>query len=154
MKKTKICLAASSGGHYEQILMLKPLLDKYDGFILTERTKYNTKENNIKIRHVLQVNRKEKSCFFRLLINILISLYIYVKERPNIVISTGVLAMIPMCMIAKLLGGKIIFIESFAKITSPTETGKFLYKFADKFYIQWESMQKFYPNAEYLGGIY
>ena len=74
MKKTKICLAASSGGHYEQILMLKPLLDKYDGFILTERTKYNTKENNIKIRHVLQVNRKEKSCFFRLLINILISL--------------------------------------------------------------------------------
>ena len=41
-----------------------------------------------------------------------------------------------------------------AKVTSPTETGKLLYKFADRFYVQWESMLKFYPKAKYLGGIY
>ena len=29
-KKIKICFAASSGGHYEQLLMLKPLMEKYD----------------------------------------------------------------------------------------------------------------------------
>ena len=51
-------------------------------------------------------------------------------------------------------GKKLVYIESFAKISSPTETGKFLYKFADRFYVQWKSMKKFYPNAIYLGGIY
>lgn len=52
------------------------------------------------------------------------------------------------------MGKKLIYIESFAKVTSPTETGKLLYKFADRFYVQWESMLKFYPKAKYLGGIY
>lgn len=36
-KKLKICFAASSGGHYEQLMMLKPLMNKYDSFILTEK---------------------------------------------------------------------------------------------------------------------
>lgn len=49
---------------------------------------------------------------------------------------------------------KVVYIESFAKISSPTETGKLIYKFADRFYVQWESMKEFYPNALYLGGIY
>ena len=69
-------------------------------------------------------------------------------------VSTGVLAMIPMCLLIKAFGGKLIYIESFAKVTSPTQTGKFLYKFADKFYVQWEPMKQFYPKAECLGGIY
>ena len=62
--------------------------------------------------------------------------------------------MIPMCLLVKLFGGKLIYIESFAKVTSPTQTGKLLYKFADKFYVQWESMRQYYTNAECLGGIY
>ena len=52
------------------------------------------------------------------------------------------------------MGKKLIYIESFAKVTSPTETGKLLYKFADQFYVQWKPMLKFYPKAIYLGGIY
>ena len=79
---------------------------------------------------------------------------IYRKEKPDVVISTGVLAMIPMCLIAKFHGKKLIYIESFAKVTSATKTGKLLYKFADKFYVQWPQMREVYPNAIYLGGIY
>ena len=75
-------------------------------------------------------------------------------EKPDVVICTGVLAMIPMCLIAKLARKKLIYIESFAKVTSPTETGKLLYKFADQFYVQWESMLSIYPKAIFLGGIY
>lgn len=62
--------------------------------------------------------------------------------------------MIPLCLICKLFGRKLIYIESFAKISSPTETGKFMYKYADRFYVQWKSMLKFYPNAVYVGGVY
>ncbi len=153
-RKKKICLAASSGGHYEQLLMLKPLLDKYDGFILTEKTAYKSEVNGARSRYVLQVNREEWACLPRLIVNAFISLKIYIKERPNVIICTGVLAMIPMCLIVKLFGGKLIYIESFAKITSPTKTGRLLYKVADRFFVQWESMKEFYPNAEFLGGIY
>ena len=82
------------------------------------------------------------------------SLKIFFKEKPDVVICTGVLAMIPICLIAKLAGKKLIYIESFAKVTTATQSGKLLYKFADQFYVQWEQMLKIYPNAIYLGGIY
>lgn len=154
-RKIKICFAASTGGHFEQLMMLKPLMEKYDSFILTEKTSYSVNKNNdIKLYQVNQVNRKEKLFIFNMIINAIKSLYIFIKEKPNIVITTGVLAMIPMCLITKFFGGKLIYIESFAKITSPTQTGKFLYKYADRFYVQWEKMLEFYPNAIFKGGIY
>ena len=40
-KNIKICFAASSGGHYEQLMMLKPLMEKYDSFVITEKTDYS-----------------------------------------------------------------------------------------------------------------
>ena len=153
-KKIKLCFAASSGGHYEQLLMLKPLMDKYDSFIITEKTLYNSEIQNKKVYYLKQVNRKEKSFILRMIINVVLSLKIYIKEKPNVVVCTGVLAMIPICLITKIAGKKLIYIESFAMVTSATKSGKFLYKFADQFYVQWKKKKKIYPHAIYLGGIY
>ena len=154
-KNIKICFAASTGGHFEQLMMLKPLMEKYDSFIITEKTKYSVNKNqNIKTYNMKQVNRKEITFLFNMIINFVKSLYIFIKEKPDYMITTGVLAMIPMALITKLFKKKLIYIESFAKISSPTQTGKLLYKYADRFYVQWEKMKEFYPNAIYKGGIY
>lgn len=153
-KTIKLCFAASSGGHYEQLMMLKPLMDRYDSFVITEKTLYKTDVTDEKTYYLKQVNREEILFPLRMIVNIFISLHIYFKEKPDVIICTGVLAMIPMCLLMKFCKKKLIYIESFAKVTSPTKTGKFLYKYADQFYVQWESMKQFYPNAIYLGGIY
>lgn len=153
-REKKLCFISSSGGHYEQLLMLKPLMEKYESFIVTEKTLYNTTVDGKKTYYLKQVNRKEWSFGFRMIINAFLSLGIYIKERPDVVICTGVLATIPMCLLAKLFRKKLIYIESFAKVTSPTETGKLMYRYADQFYVQWESMKEFYPDAIFLGGIY
>lgn len=150
----KICFAASSGGHFEQLMMLKPLMEKYDSFIITEKTDYIVGTGTNKIYYVDQINRKELLFGVKLIWNILISLRIFFKERPDIVICTGVLAMLPICRIAKFFNKKLIYIESFAKVTSATMSGKYLYKYADQFYVQWESMKEIFPDAKYLGGIY
>ena len=150
----KICFAASSGGHLEQLMMLKPLMDKYDSFIVTEKTTYTAVPKNMKLYYLKQVNRKEKTFIFRMLENLWMSVRIFLTEKPDMVICTGVLAMIPLCLIAKMSGKKLIYIESFAKVTSGTLTGKVLYRFADHFYVQWEQMLRIYPKAIFLGGIY
>ena len=150
----KICFIASTGGHFEQLMMLKPLMDKNESFIVTEKTGYSVIKDNRKIYYLKQVNRHEKTFIFKIIANTISSLNIFLKEKPDVVISTGALASIPMCLLSKIFRKKVIFIESFAKITSPTLTGKLVYKFADQFYVQWESMKEFYPNAIYKGGIY
>lgn len=153
-KKLKVCFAASTGGHFEQLIMLKPLMEKYDSFVITEETLYKAEVKGQKMYYMKMVNRKETSFLHRMIINTLRSLNIYFQEKPDVVICTGVLAMIPICLIAKFMGKKLIYIESFAKVTSPTLTGKLLYKFADQFYVQWEQMLDIYPKAIFLGGIY
>ena len=59
-----------------------------------------------------------------------------------------------MCCIGKILGSKIIYIESFANITTKTITGKLLYPIADKFIVQWDEMKKLYPDAVVGGWIF
>lgn len=153
-KPIKICFAASTGGHFEQLMMLKPLMDKYDSFILTEKTRYESNAKGIKTYYLKQVNRRELTCIPRMISNVFHSLKIYSTEKPDLIICTGVLAMLPMCLWMKLKKKKIIYIESFAKVTSPTMSGKLMYKYADQFYVQWPQMKEVYPNAIYLGGIY
>lgn len=155
MKKEKICLISSSGGHFEQLLCLRKLEEKYDCFIVTEKTKYNRNDKKIKY-YVRQVNRKEIILIPNMIFILLKSIYIFIKEKPDVIISTGVLAAIPMLFLGHFMKKKVIYIESFAKIKDPTMTGKLIYKnhIADQFYVQWESMLEYYPDAIYLGGIY
>jgi UDP-N-acetylglucosamine:LPS N-acetylglucosamine transferase len=150
----KLIFAASSGGHLEQLLMLKPLMEKYDSVFVTEKTEYSVGNPGVKTYFLSQINRKELLFLPKLIGNTFRSLGIIIKERPKVMITTGVLAIVPMALLVKLFGGKLIYIESFAKVTSKTLSGKLLYKFADRFYVQWEEMLKLYPKAIYKGGIY
>lgn len=155
----RICFASSSGGHFEQLMCLKDdLMLKYPSFVVTEETSgtKDTRNNgDIDIYYLELINRKDRD-FLRLLIdNTRKSISILKKERPDIIITTGVLAVIPLCILGKyLFGAKIIYIESFAKTDTPTMTGKLMYRIADRFMVQWESMLNVYPKAVYKGGLY
>ena len=73
-----VCFAASSGGHLEQILMLEPLMKKYDGFIVTEETGYGSP---LPVRHyrLNQVNRREALFIFKMIVNAFVSLGILLR---------------------------------------------------------------------------
>lgn len=149
----KVCFTASSGGHFEQLSMLSPLMKQYKSFIITEKTDYkiNLKEQ---IYYVEQINRREKLFLIKLIKLFIMSFKIFFKENPDVIISLGALSTFPICLIGKVFGKKVIFIESFAKVNSPTLTGKLVYKFADLFIVQWEDLKNIYPNSTYGGGIY
>ena len=153
-KKKKICFAASSGGHFEQIIMLKPLMRKYNSFLVTEKTDYKAEVDGEKIYYFQQVNRQEWKLPLDMIGICFKSLFILIKERPDVVITTGVLAMVPLCLLTKIFRKKLVYIESFAKVCSANQTGKMMYMFADQFYVQWPQMKKIYPKAICLGGIY
>ena len=150
----KICFISSSGGHYEQLSTIVKKIDQYDSFVVTEKVSYDLGIKNKRIYFLQQINRKSILFPFIYLRNYFKSRKIFKIENPDIVISTGVLATISFCKYAKKKHKKIIYIESFAKINSPTKTGKLMYKYADVFIVQWPEMLKVYPNAVCFGGVY
>lgn len=154
MEKKKVCFICSQGGHFEQIKQLRKVREHYECFYVLTKTKATSA---LKDKVYLTTNLERKNNFIFLL-NVFFWMIeefsIFMKERPDVVITTGAANVIPMCLIAKIFGKKVIFIETFARINSPSKTGKLMYKYADLFIVQWESLLQFYPNAVYGGWIY
>ncbi len=149
-KKVKLCLISSSGGHYEQLSMLKPLSEKYDVFWVTEKTDYKGNADY----YLYATGSNDKMVLFKLIANCFKTLHFWLKEKPSFVITTGTLVALPVCFLAKLLRKKVVFIETFARVTDCTRMGKLMYKIADLFIYQWEELAEFYPNGVYGGSIY
>lgn len=156
--KKRVIFISSTGGHFSELMMLKPIFDNYDYHLITEKTKstISLKDEYKNRMHYLVYGTRYKKIryIFKVTYNTIKSLGIFLKVRPKAIVTTGTHTAMPMCIIGKLLGAKIIFIETYANVYTPTGSGKFIYKFADKFIVQWEEMLKVYPKATYLGGIF
>lgn len=144
----KICLISSHGGH------LHELTEATKGVVgniywVTFRTKHTEVLLKDK-RHYFIIDPVTSKLKF--LLNAFQSLYHILKERPKVIISTGAGIAIPSMLLGKfLLKSRIIYVESAAAVIEPSRTGRFMYKYADLFLIQWESLNAFYPNAKYVG---
>ncbi len=159
--KKKVLFIASTGGHLEELMQLKPMFDKYDYHIVTEKTPSNLSLKNKFPKRVSflvygsYTTLGRKIIYpFKLLFNTFKSFFLYLKIRPKYIVSTGAHTSGPMCLIGHLLGSKIIYIETFANSETKSRTGSIVYKFADLFIVQWESMLKLYPNSVYGGWIF
>ena len=150
----KICYVASSGGHWEELMCLKEIAEEHYTFYVTEAGG-QANDSNLTPMHCLpQINRHEKGFVLHFIKLFLSAFFIMVKEKPDLVITTGALIAFPFCVYAKMFRAKLIYIESFARVDDASLTGKLAYELADLFLVQWESMLKVYPKAKYVGGIF
>lgn len=146
-----LCFVSSSGGHWEQLQKLLPLQEKYEGFFITERTKI---EEKLPKYYMFQTDLKDKWMPFKMFWNGLYALSIWVRERPDFVITTGTIVAYPFYLLSILCKKKFIFIETFGRANMPTVAGKKMEKHSDLFIVQWESQKKFYKKAIYGGCLY
>lgn len=154
----KVMFISSVGGHLTQILELKEIFNNYNYILITERNSVTSDmKNKYNINYLPYGSRNQKFIYpFVLLWSCLKSFYYFVKYNPDVIVTTGANTAAAMCCLGKIFGKKVIYIESYAKRTSPTITGKWIYKLHayTTFVVQWESMLDFYPKAKYWGGIY
>lgn len=151
-KDMKFLIVGSSGGHLTHMYMLKDIWSKHDRAWVT----FNKADAN----SILKDERKYW-CHYptnrnipNLIKNTILAIKILKKERPDVIISSGAAVAMPFFLLGHLFGAKLIYIEVFDRINKPTISGKFCYKFADKFIVQWEEQLKVYPNAINLGQIF
>ena len=146
----KIAFVGSHGGHLTELLYLIEAVSPDDNFFFltydNERTRALPYQKyliaNIGYNYLLMA-----VAFVRIF-------FIFLRERPDVIISTGAEVAIPAFYIGKLFGAHCIFIELWAAIFEPTQSGRWLYPIADEFYVQWESLLLRYgPKARFRGTI-
>ena len=149
---------SSTGGHLDELMQLKPMFKKYNYHLITEKDKSteSLKEKyGKKVSYLVYGTRKQLFKYiFIFIYNIIKSLMLYIKHRPQFIITTGTHTAVPICYIGKIFGSKIIYIETFANIDKKTLTGRLIYPIANLFIVQWEEMVKLYPKAKLGGSIY
>jgi UDP-N-acetylglucosamine:LPS N-acetylglucosamine transferase len=145
-----ICIIASAGGHLTEAMKATALLKDSPRFYVT-----------FSLPHIAQSLPGEEYYFIedphvspvKYLRNFFQALRIFRRKRPKVIITTGAGIAVPMCVIGKIAGAKIVFIETGARITSPSRTARLLYPIADVFIVQWEPLLKYFPKAVYGGAL-
>ena len=155
-KKKKVLFISSTGGHLTQMLKLKSIFNDYNYLLITEKndvTKNLKDEFNNKY-FVYYNNQNKIKYLFVNIINAFKSIGVFIKYRPNVIVTTGANTAVPLCYLGWLFRKNVIFIESFAKRNGKTLSGKLVYPIATTFIVQWKEMLNVYPKAKYFGGIY
>jgi UDP-N-acetylglucosamine:LPS N-acetylglucosamine transferase len=146
---TKIGLICSPGGHFTEMLQLAEAFEGYPSFLVTYKEKATLNQKN-----AYYLNNIARSPF-ALVVGIFRILFILLKERPDILFSTGSEVAIPSFYFGKfLLRTKLIYLECSAQVYQPSLTGKWVYPVTDLFLVQWAPLLKQYgPKAKYVGGL-
>lgn len=169
----KICLTCSHGGHLTEILRLLPAFEGYDMFFITyegERTeelerKYTLPWWGDNVYKRWRIVNKDRKKVFSSNLNLRYFIYlprvlprilwIFLREKPDLVVSTGSEIAIPVFLIATLFRKKRIFIETWTRVSTASTTGKLLYSLSDLFLVQWESLLNVYgPKAQFRGAVF
>ena len=88
---------------------------------------------------------------WRTILNALQSLRILLRERPALIVSTGADVAVPTLLLGRLLGAKIVFVETGGTL-APSLAGRMVYPFADLFVVPWPEKLAAFPKAVLADG--
>jgi len=149
-KRLKVCLICSTGGHMNQIMLLSDFYNKHEHYFVTfYRNSVSCLKQKEKVYFIKDPSRK----LMWLLLNIFQSIRVLLKEKPDVIISTGAGVAVATCFLGRLLRKKVIFVEDWCRTDRPSFTGRLLYPFAGLFFVQWRGLLRFYPKAIYKGPL-
>jgi len=69
------------------------------------------------------------------------------RERPRVVIAAGAGSIVPFSVLARAVGAKVIFIETMARVTDPSASGRVLSRIACQALVQWPEMGRVYKRS-------
>ncbi len=152
----RICFMASGGGHFQELCGLAGLAQRYPhSLISTDVNKALAQACPFdRVHEIEEVGQGLwKKNPVRVLGTLWRILRILLREKPNLVISTGAGIAVPGFLAARLLGIRTVYIESFARVESLSLTGKICYRLAHVFLVQHASLARRLPRAVYVGAL-
>lgn len=144
----RTCWAYSPGGHLaelERATLGLRFLDRFDVTFAGGRPPLEPPRRSYHVCH-------PRRSIWRTLLNIGQSLLIVLRERPQLVLSAGADVAVPICILARLLGARLVFIETAGELR-PSLSGRLVYPFAHLFIVQWPEKLAAFPRAVLARGL-
>ncbi len=138
---------SSGGGHWVQLLRLRPALEGSDTLFVTVNEGYRSDVEGSPFRVITDATRWEK---LRLVWCSIQILWILILERPDVILSTGAAPGYLAIRMGRLFGAKTIWLDSIANVETLSLSGQRIGRYADLWLTQWEHLNT--PEGPYFKG--
>ena len=155
-----LLLTLGEGGHTSEILILADLLgDEYEYAYLVVETDELSVQRIRRPGPLYRVPRLREKVhslpreLWRFLRCAWRSWQALRETRPQALISSGPGMAVPACLLARLMGVPVIYVETGSRVRKLSLSGRLVYPLADLFFVQWPELAKRYPRAIYAGRL-
>ena len=147
-RKTKILALSSGGGHWVQLLRLRPAFVGCDVVYATVREGYRSDlDPDSEFRLIPDANRWNKVGLVRALFAVTRLMW---RERPDVVISTGAAQGYFAIRVGRLFGARTVWLDSIANGEELSLSGQKAGPHASLWLTQWAHLAR--PGGPHYGG--
>ena len=145
-KNLRILAVASAGGHWTQLMRLRPALKESDlAFVSTRPMRDGIGQSRFYC--VPDANKSNK---LKVIVLALRMLQVVLFERPDLVITTGAAPGYIALRFARVFGARTIWIDSMANVNQLSLSGRMALKYADVCLTQWPQLVR--PEGPHFVG--
>ena len=138
-KRKKILAISSGGGHWVELKRIIPSFEGHNVVFVTVNDFYRSEIIPNKFYKITDATRWDKLKLMKAGIEVF---NIMLKEKPDVVVSTGAAPGLWGIIFGSLFFAKTIWIDSIANIQKLSLSGKIAGKFADLWITQWPNLAK------------
>jgi beta-1,4-N-acetylglucosaminyltransferase len=146
-----ILLVCSPGGHALQLSLLRPAWEGYETAWVTLRAEDTA--SLFEDERVVYAHGPTTRNIPNLLRNLRLASRILRAARPKVIVTTGAGLAVPFAWIGRVLGARVVYIESFTRIERASLSGRLVAPVADRFYVQWPELARSMRRARYTGTV-
>ncbi len=149
MARRRVLAVASGGGHWAELVRLAPVFDGYDVTYVTTDARLARDVPGKRFRTVIEATRWDR---VRLVRSALGVLWLLLRERPRVVVTTGAAPGWFALFLGKKLGARTVWIDSLANGEELSMSGRRAAKHADLWLTQWPELARA-GGPEYAGSV-
>jgi len=146
-----ILLVCASGGHLYELFSLREYWSEYNrSWVTFDR---EVVSSLLADEHVITAFYPTTRNIRNLFRNFWLAVKVIRELRPTTIISTGSGLAVPFFYAAKLYGIRTVYIESIARTTKLSVSGRIVYPVASHFIVQWPELTSSLRKAVYRGRV-
>ena len=135
----RVLCVSSGGGHWVELMRLAPAFEGHDLAFATVEEAYRKDAPTGRFYRVDEVTRWEK---WRVPVVILQLLKILLREKPDVVVSTGALPGYLALRLGRLFGARTVWLDSIANVDELSMSGARIGRYADLWLTQWPHLAR------------
>jgi beta-1,4-N-acetylglucosaminyltransferase len=149
--RVDVLLPCSAGGHLLQLYLLRAAWEgATHAWVTVDRDDSRSLLEGERVFYAYGPTTRNVGNLVR---NLALACRLVCTLRPRTIVTTGAGVAVPFAWIGRLLGARVLYVESLTRIEEPSLSCRLIKPVASRVYVQWPELVQALPKARYVGSV-